>query len=156
MEFLSVETDFSQSHFLISGMCFPILSCLRLLCLLVELEALPEALPPQPQTGLVQIIPINPGLSRQSSQACFPEAVSTMVCLLTLWGPLNTKRLLNICLPASVSLPLPQAILPTPPPIPPTLTPSASQGLSSLHLRNFVQRDACMLTTIHNSPHSLS
>lgn len=55
MEFLSVETDFSQSHFLISGMRFPILSCLRLLCLLVELEALPEAL--LPQTGLVQIIP---------------------------------------------------------------------------------------------------
>lgn len=103
LEFFSVETDFSQSHFLISRMCFSILSCLRLFCLLVELEALPEAL--LPQTGLVQIIPTHqPGLSSQSSQACFPPAVSTAV-LLTLWGPLNTKQVLCICLPASVSSP---------------------------------------------------
>lgn len=46
----------------------------------MELKALPEAL--LPQTGLVQIIPTDqPGLSSQSSQACFPQAVSTAVLL---------------------------------------------------------------------------
>lgn len=112
LEFLSVETDFSQSHFLISRMRFPILSCLRLSCLLVELG--PEA--PLPQTGLVQIISIHqPRLQWPVLSSLLPPGSFHRSLLTHSLEDIKHQTALCICLPGSISLPLPQTIPPNSP-----------------------------------------
>lgn len=125
---------------------FPILSCLVDFLafwwswkLYLKLFCLRQALSRSfPQT--------NPGLSSQSSQACFPQAVSTAVLLAHPLGAIKHQTASLYSAPRKCLSPFASSNSPHS-----TLTPSASQGLSSLHLRNFVQRDACMLTYTRHS-----